>query len=230
MSTTGQPVAAATFYERVAKGLRGFGPLGLVAIAAVVAGSLVDPALGAMVAVAWAVASGTGLRELGLRKPKRLVLSIVLGIAFGAALKLAMKSLVMPLFDAPAVNPRYHFLAGNTAALPSIVAAIVVSAGFGEEVVFRGYLFERLQRLFGTSAAARTGIVIFTSALFALAHVKGQGLPGAEQAAITGLVFGGLYALTGELWTVMIVHAAFDLMAVAIIYWDAEARIAHLFF
>jgi membrane protease YdiL (CAAX protease family) len=230
MSQAGQPVAAATFYERVAKGLRGFGPLGLAAIAVVVGGSLVEPALGALLAVAWAAASGTGLRALGLRRPKRIVASIVFGVVFGAALKLFLKSLVMPLLGAPAVNPRYHYLAGNTSALPSIVAAVVISAGFGEEVFFRGYLFERLGKLFGSSGLAKSCIVAATSLLFALAHIQGQGLPGAEQAAITGLCFGSIFAFTGELWTAMIAHAAFDLVAVAIIYWDAEARIAHLFF
>ena len=36
------------------------------------------------------------------------------------------------------------------AALPAAVYAMIVGAGFGEETVFRGYLFERFGKLFGS--------------------------------------------------------------------------------
>jgi hypothetical protein len=57
-----------------------------------------------------------------------------------------------------------------------------------------------------------------------------QGLAGMEQAVITGLVFGTIYALTGRLWMLTWAHAAFDIAAVAIIYWNLETRVAHLVF
>ena len=135
----------------------------------------------------------------------------------------------MPLLGAPAVNPYYHFLAGNAAAIPFVLYAVIIGAGFGEETVFRGFLFERLATLLGTSRGAKIAIVVLTALLFANAHWN-QGLPGVEQAAVMGLVYGGMYALTGELVIVMVTHAAFDLMAVALIYWNLESRIAHLFF
>ena len=45
---------------------------------------------------------------------------------------------------------------------------------------------------------------------------------------ITGLVFGTIFAITGRIWMVMCMHAAFDLAAVAITYWDLEVAVAHL--
>jgi membrane protease YdiL (CAAX protease family) len=54
-----------------------------------------------------------------------------------------MKAIVMPLFGAPAINPAYHFLAGNTAAIPWMLYAVILGAGFGEETIFRGWMFER---------------------------------------------------------------------------------------
>ena len=59
-------------------------------------------------------------------------------------------------------------------------------------------------------------------------HYHEQGLAGAEQATITGLVFGTIFALTGQIWMLMCAHAAFDLTAYAIIYWDLESDVAHL--
>ena len=102
--------------------------------------------------------------------------------------------------------------------------------GFAEETIYRGYLFERLGKLLGPGASARTAIVVITTALFAVAPYPDQGIAGVEQAVITGLIFGTLVATMRQIWTAMIVHAAFDLAAVAIIYWDLESAVAHLFF
>lgn len=51
-----------------------------------------------------------------------------------------------------------------------------------------------------------------------------------EQATIVGLVFGTIFAVTGRIWMLMCAHAAFDLTAPAIIYWDLESDVAHLVF
>jgi len=91
-------------------------------------------------------------------------------------------------------------------------------------------MFERFRKLFGSSAHATIFIALVTSLLFALAHYADQGLPGVEQAMITGLVFGTIFAVTGRIFTLMIAHAAFDLTAVAIIYWNVESAMAHLIF
>jgi membrane protease YdiL (CAAX protease family) len=72
--------------------------------------------------------------------------------------------------------------------------------------------------------------VLLTTALFALAHYPDQGLAGTEQAMFTGLAFGAIFAVTGQLFMLMSAHAAFDVTAVAIIYWDLESAAAHLVF
>ena len=66
--------------------------------------------------------------------------------------------------------------------------------------------------------------------MFSLAHYPSQGLPGVEQAIVTGLVFGTIFAVTGRIFMLMIAHAAFDLTALAMIYWDFESSVAHLIF
>lgn len=136
----------------------------------------------------------------------------------------------MPLLGASPVNRAYHFLAHNSAVLPGFLLLVVVSAGWGEETFWRGYLFERLERMFGSSAATKTAVVVLTSVLFGMAHYQGQGRDGVVQAIITGLTFGSIFACTGRLVFVMIAHAAFDVAAILIIYFDVEMRIAHLVF
>ena len=91
-------------------------------------------------------------------------------------------------------------------------------------------MFERFGRLFGSGAGAKTAVVLITSAWFGASHYSLQGLAGVEQATIVGLVFGTIYARTGRLWMLMWAHTAFDLTALAMIYWGLEYRVAHLVF
>jgi len=205
--------------------LRGFGPLGLAAILVILTGNFLFAPLSAVLVLLWAYASQTPWHELGFVRPKSWTRSIVIGALFGAVFKLVMKAIVMPLLGAPAVNAHYHFLTGNTAALPGMIATMIVVAGFGEETVYRGYKFERLGKLLGSSRRAKIAIVLITTTLFAAAHYPDQGIPGVEQAVFTGLVFGGIFAVTGELFMLMVAHAAFDLVALALIYWNVEANV-----
>jgi membrane protease YdiL (CAAX protease family) len=215
--------------DRFATELRGFGPLGIFAVLVIAAGQIVAP-LSAVLVLTWTRLSRTPWREIGYVRPKSWIGSIVVGITFGIAFKFLMKSIVMPLLGADPINQAYHHLAGNLAALPAAVWTMIVVAGFGEETVFRGYMFERLGKLLGVSLVARIVIVLVTAALFGSLHYVEQGLAGAQQATITGLIFGAIFAITGRIWMLMCAHAAFDLAAVAMIYWNLESRVAHLIF
>jgi len=184
---------------------------------------------GAILVLLWRWRSRTPWREIGYERPRSWIRSAAAGLLFGAALKMLMKTIVMPLLGADPVNQAYHFLVGNRALLPAAVWAMLV-AGFGEETVFRGFLFERWRKRFGSGARVKAVAVLFTSIWFGLAHYSNQGLAGAEQAAIVGLVFGTIFAVTGRIFLLMCAHAAFDLTALALIYWDLESKAAHLVF
>ena len=215
--------------NRLAEGLRGFGPLGLLAILVIIASQILAP-LSAVLVLLWAWLSRTPWREIGYVRPRSWVGGLVIGLVFGIAFKLAMKAIVMPLLGADAINPAYHFLAGNAPAAAAFVPLLIVKAGFGEETFFRGYMFERFGKLIGQSFGAKAVTVVVTAFVFGSLHYFDQGLAGMEQAMITGTVFGTIFALTGRLWMLMWAHAAFDVAAVAIIYWNLESAIAHLVF
>ena len=215
--------------DHFARALRGFGPLGILAILVILASNVLKP-LSAILVLLWAWRSRTPWREIGYVRPKSWIITVAIGIVFGVAFKFLMKAIVMPLLGADPINPAYHYLAGNSAALPGILYTMIVVAGFGEETVFRGWMFERLGKLLGSGVWAKTLIVLLTTVLFGLAHYSDQRLAGVEQAMITGLVFGTIFAITGRIFMLMIAHAAFDLTAVAIIYWNLESQVAHLIF
>lgn len=84
---------------------------------------------------------------------------------------------------------------------------LVVTAGVTEEIVYRGYLVERLQLLTG-----RLWVGLVTSGVaFTLAHVDDKGLLGALTGSLLGaLVFVTLYAATRNVWACAILHTLAD--------------------
>jgi membrane protease YdiL (CAAX protease family) len=75
-------------------------------------------------------------------------------------------------------------------------------AAFAEELVFRGYLIPRLERLLESSWAA----VLVSTVLFASYHIY-QGPGGFERTAIAGFIYGIAFCGSRRLWPVCIAHA-----------------------
>jgi hypothetical protein len=111
--------------DRIAEALRGLGPVGILAIVVILAGNLVvvpqwDPGAGVGPVVANAMARDRlrAAQELDRHPGHRH--------AFGSAFTLLMKVVVMPLLGAPPINQAYHYLAGNRAALPAALYAVII--------------------------------------------------------------------------------------------------------
>jgi membrane protease YdiL (CAAX protease family) len=174
-------------------------------------------------------ASRTSWREIGFVAPKSWVRTTILGIVVGCTLKFLLKAIVMPLLGADPINRTYYYLSGNSLAAV-VIALYTLVASVNEETVFRGFMFERLGTLLGRDLPAKIATVLVSSAWFVAVHYVEQGIAGVEQAAITGLMFGTVFAVTRQIWIPIVVHAAYDLTAIAIIYWNIESATAHLVF
>jgi membrane protease YdiL (CAAX protease family) len=186
--------------------------------------------IGAILALTWCGLSRTPWESIGLRRPTHWLRTVVTGVLFGVALKLAIKALVFPLLGLPATNAGYAFLLGNQPALPGMLFTVVVGGGIGEELQWRGFLFERLGTWLKVARGSTILILLISAMLFALAHLPDQGIPGAVQALLTGLSFGILYRRSGSLGLPMVAHAAFDVTAVILIYRGWEIPVAHAIF
>src|SRR3989441_57952 len=133
-SPTGENESAVSLAAR----LRGFGPLGILAMLAIpLVGNYPVPPLGAILVLLWVQWSRTPWRDIGYVRPKSWTRDLAVGVACGIAFKLLMKALVMPLLGAPPINQAYHYLTGNRAALPGAVYLLIAGGGFGEETVYR---------------------------------------------------------------------------------------------
>ena len=201
--------------------------MALLLIAA--AAALFTPAA-ALLILLWAWASQTPWRNLGLFGPRNWPAAISVGAALGIAEKLLMKALILPLLGAPAVNPHFSYLADNPRAALFFAVYAVVGAGFAEELVFRGYLIERIERLFVSVKGKQTIAVLVSTAIFAVLHYQ-QGAAGIESAAILGLFAALIYVNFGRnLWPLVAMHAVYDLASLFLIYFHLETTAAHLVF
>jgi uncharacterized protein len=88
-----------------------------------------------------------------------------------------------------------------------LFAAVAISAGICEEIVFRGWLLYTLHTPFGLSG---TTLILVAAALFGLCHIY-QGPTGVLGASLAGIILSALYIGTGTLFMPIVLHALIDL-------------------
>src|SRR5688572_9074690 len=94
--------------------LRGFGPEGWLAFLAIVFSgniifdNMIVVPVGAALALVWARLSRTPWREIGYVRPRSWARALAAGVALGSAMKILMKTIVMPLVGADPINRTYH--------------------------------------------------------------------------------------------------------------------------
>jgi len=219
-----------SFRDRLAVRLRGWGPAGILSFLLIAASMAVFMPVAAVLVLLWAWLSKTPWPAIGYARPKSWIGGALVGILFGVALKFAMKAVVMPLLGADPVNHAYAGMQGNLPELLFFSAYAVIGAGWAEETVFRGYLFERCGALFGRSVPANILTLLLVTGIFASLHWQ-QGQAGMINAGITGLIIGAIYLVNGrKLWTLMFTHASFDVTAALMIYLNLETKVAQLLF
>jgi membrane protease YdiL (CAAX protease family) len=90
-----------------------------------------------------------------------------------------------------------------------------LTAGIGEEALYRGFLIRYLHD--GAPALPLLLALAAASLVFGLAHVY-QGAPAILRTGIAGLAFGLLFLLTGSLIPSIVLHALADLQGVYVLY------------
>jgi membrane protease YdiL (CAAX protease family) len=98
-----------------------------------------------------------------------------------------------------------------------MVLVALFAAGLGEELLWRGFLMDRLARLRGLRG--RMWLVIFLqAALFGLPHFY-QGFGGVIITGVVGIGFGWLrYRCGGNLWACVLAHMAVDMIMMSLSY------------
>lgn len=97
---------------------------------------------------------------------------------------------------------------------------VIISASFGEEILFRGFLFRQFEIIL-PKCKFKTGFIVTISAvLFSLPHLY-QGLSGLIMTFTFGLIFAMVYIKTNfNLWVNIILHGLIDIMFLTLAYCD----------
>lgn len=99
------------------------------------------------------------------------------------------------------------------------VLLIWILAAFGEELVYRGYLMNRLAGLLrGTRAAWIASLFVISAVVFGCSHT-GQGATGILENIWDGLLLGAVYLACGRnLTAVIVAHGVTDTVDLLLLY------------
>ena len=178
--------------------------------------------IGAFVAV-WVIVGRRKQRliDLGLSRPKRLwsippwfiaIFVTTLAVAGGGQL------IAVKFVDATVDLSRFDVLHQNVTMLVVSLISVWVTAAFFEEVVYRGFLLDRLLTISGPGWIGAVLVSLLQAILFGLLHYY-QGPLGVITTGLVGFVFGLFYiAQRRNLWALILVHGTIDTINVVQFY------------
>jgi len=144
-----------------------------------------------------------------------------MAIAAAVALQLGSELVVQPL--------AHHFWHRPEAALIKLapldwkhalraLAIVWVFAAFGEEIGYRGYILTRAADLGNRSKLAYAAAMVYVAIIFGFGHFY-KGPAGILDSTYSGLVYGGVYLLSGRnLWASILAHGLSDSFAVVVFF------------
>lgn len=165
-------------------------------------------------------------REFGLRRPKswtRTALLVIGGVlTIHILVGRILSPLVVDLTNQPVDISRFDALRGNLEALITGLIIVWTLAAFGEEMIFRGFVLNRIAGLFDHKKTRWIIALVVTSILFGLGHFY-QGLSGVILTGIVGVIYVLAYlADRCNLWTPILIHGLYDTSAFLIIYFNID--------
>lgn len=164
----------------------------------------------------------SGWVDLGLRRGMSLPRVLAWAVAAYLCAMLANIAIVIPLGRLLDWPPLAVGALGELEGQPLRLAALLViawtTAAFGEEMLFRGFLMTRLERLLGAHRAAIAGAVVLQGLIFGVGHFY-LGVRGAATAAVVGIVYGAFYYRCGRnLWPIIVAHGLTDTISLLVLY------------
>ncbi|RMG24946.1 MAG: CPBP family intramembrane metalloprotease [Bacteroidetes bacterium] len=115
----------------------------------------------------------------------------------------------------------YDFLRNNFGLFLLSLLGVYLVSSFGEEVIYRAFLINRLTQLGGSSKTAKVVAVMLSAIVFGLVHYS-WGPTGIVQTACMGLVLGICYLrLKKRLWILVLAHAYMDTLLFVQMYLGA---------
>jgi len=162
---------------------------------------------------------GESWRNLGLRRPVKgrrpllRALLVSLGVFAAGLVGFAVGAIIMAnIVGIPegADMSGYDYLRGNLPLTLLALCAIYIVSSFGEEVIYRGFIINRVEQLFDNARAGTVVAVIVSALVFGMIHFT-WGPTGMVQTGFMGLALAISYVVVGRnLWILVLAHALMD--------------------
>ncbi|MDG2089690.1 MAG: CPBP family intramembrane metalloprotease [Gammaproteobacteria bacterium] len=158
--------------------------------------------------------SSMGLRSLPNLKAKLMVLPQALAIFVTVLITIViltkgLEAVGLTFMSEPieGETERWGDIQGNLQLYLILITLSWVSAGFGEEMFFRGFLITRLKTVLSDIYLSSAISVLLAALLFGYVHYYYQGLAGFVNAGVIGVIFGTYFLLyKRNLWPLVIAH------------------------
>ena len=176
-----------------------------------------------------------GFRRIGMSKPaslsQLLVNSMLLAVCFYLASKTmlgpAAKLIASHFGNAPGVTDGVDFT--DWRVYLAYLGIAIFTAGFLEEILFRGYLLQRLEARLPLGAASLHVAFLISNVSFALWHGH-AGLDSVIFAFLMGSLISAVFLLIGRrLWPIIIAHALYDVMVISLRFFQIDVPLPTLF-
>jgi uncharacterized protein len=177
-----------------------------------------------LVAVAWISLWLRGLhwRDVGFCIYRNWRKTLAIGILAGVGTELlelfCTQPLLARLFGKMPDLSAFDRVAGNVKWLAVSLAFTWTLFAFGEELIFRGYLMNRIAGISRPRRSGWTIPLVLTSLIFGLSHFH-QGITGVSENFIDGMILGALYLGCGcNLAVPIIAHGVTDTVDFLLIF------------
>ena len=149
-----------------------------------------------------------GWRGIGFKWYRGLTTTLAIGLGCGMLLELFELFVSQPVLEhiigKKADLSQFHDLRGNLRETALYILLVWIVAAFGEEMIYRGYLMNRVADLMNRTRKAWIVSLIVVHVVFGLSHSY-QGLTGVIDEGLMGVLLAALYLRTGRNLAVPIV-------------------------
>ncbi|WP_462248709.1 lysostaphin resistance A-like protein [Ekhidna sp.] len=180
--------------------------------------------LAALISIIYAITNKDRFKSIGFNKPGSWMLALLQSLLLACVIVALTFFIITPLveyltdnsIDASLFKP----LQGNLDLFLNYLAIGWIVGGISEEIIFRGFLLNRIT----TYIPNETGVVyaiVITSTLFGFMHGY-QGIAGQLQTGIIGALLATIYYVSGKRLTIAILtHGLVNTISFSLIYFKA---------
>jgi membrane protease YdiL (CAAX protease family) len=177
-----------------------------------------EPIVAISILTLWLRRHGESWHQLGLHRPKnwnRFAMQVAITAAGLVGLVLFWIFGVLRPFNFYFMPPP-DIHDGST--LAAALSFSLLGTGLNQELLFRGFLLNRLAKTLGGAWRAANAI---TAVIFGLFHIA-LGTAAAIDAAVAGLILGGVYLRSGRnLWVVVAAHSVANAILILFSYFTS---------